>query len=283
MSSPSWLRYLLAAVMIVTAVYCVSRLAAARLRGRPAEPDVDIVHVLMGVAMAGMLVPRLRSLPDGAWEAAFGAAVAWFGWQAIRAHRAGGSAAHCVPHVLASGAMVYMFLAAPLAGTGPAWAGVVMDGQSAASIRFPVLALALAVALFGYVMWVTDRLPSVPAVAVLRLASATAVPGWPGTGSRSGTGAHSGIGSRPGIGSRSGIGSQPRTGSQPGMGTQPGLAAAAATGRTAAPPAAAPGLAGQAAASRPRPVDDTPLSPRLAACCEIVMGLTMGYMLILML
>ena len=35
MSSPSWLRYLLAAVMIVTAVYCVSRLAAARLRGRP--------------------------------------------------------------------------------------------------------------------------------------------------------------------------------------------------------------------------------------------------------
>ena len=118
----------------------------------------------MGVAMAGMLVPRLRSLPDGAWEAAFGAAVGWLGWQAIRARRAGGSAAHYVPHVLASGAMVYMFLAAPPASTGPALAGVVMDGRSAASIRFPVLALTLAVALFGYVMWVTDRLPSVPAV-----------------------------------------------------------------------------------------------------------------------
>jgi hypothetical protein len=26
-----------------------------------------------------------------------------------------------------------------------------------------------------------------------------------------------------------------------------------------------------------------PLSPRLAACCEIAMGVTMGYMLILML
>jgi hypothetical protein len=26
-----------------------------------------------------------------------------------------------------------------------------------------------------------------------------------------------------------------------------------------------------------------PVSPRLAACCEIVMGITMGYMLILML
>ena len=257
MSSPSWAGYLLAAVMIVTAVYCVSRLAAARLQGRPIEPDVDIVHVLMGVAMAGMLVPRLRSLPDGAWEAVFSAALAWFGWQATRAHRAGGRAAHYAPHVLASGAMVYMFLAAPPARTGPALAGVVMDGQPAATIRFPVLALALAVALFGYVMWVTDRLPSVPAVSALRLASATAVPGWPGTGSRHGTG------------------------SQPGMAAA--AAGAAATRRSAAVPGTAPGLAGPAGAGRSRPLDDTPLSPRLAACCEIVMGLTMGYMLILML
>jgi Domain of unknown function (DUF5134) len=257
MSSPSWLRYLLAAVMIVTAVYCVSRLAAARLRGRPAEPDVDIVHVLMGVAMAGMLVPRLRSLPDGAWEAAFSAAVGWFGWHAIRAYRGGGRAAHHVPHVLASGAMVYMFLAAPPARTGPALAGVVMDGQSAASIRFPVLAFALALALFGYVMWVTDRLPSVPAVSALRLVSATAGPGWPATGSR------------------------PGTGSQPGMAAA--AADAAATWRSAAAPFTAPGPAGQAGASRSRPLDGTPLSPRLAACCEIVMGLTMGYVLILML
>jgi hypothetical protein len=259
MSNPSWIGYLLAAVMIVTAVYCVSRLVAARLRGRPTEPDVDLVHVLMGVAMAGMLVPGLRSLPDSAWEAAFGAALGWFGWQAIRAHRAGGRTAHYMPHVLASGAMVYMFLAVP-PSTGPVLAGVTMGGQSAAAIRFPVLALALAVALFGYVMWVTDRLPSVPSVSVLRLASAVAGPAWPGTGSRSGTG------------------SQPRTGSPPGM-----AAAAAAARRAAAAAGPAPGLAGQAGASRSRPADGAPLSPRLAACCEIVMGLTMGYMLILML
>jgi Domain of unknown function (DUF5134) len=232
MSSHSRIGYLLAAVMIVTAVYCVSRLAAARLRGRPAEPDVDIVHVLMGVAMAGMLVPPLRSLPDGAWEAAFGAALGWFGWQAIRAHRAGARAAHYLPHVLASGAMVYMFLAVPPARIGPALAEVTMDGQSAAAIRFPALALALAVALFGYVMWVTDRLPSVPSVSALRLAPAVVVPAWPGNRS------------------------------QPGTGPQPGLA-------------------GQAGASRSRPAAGAPLSLRLAACCEIVMGLTMGYMLIL--
>jgi len=33
----------------------------------------------------------------------------------------------------------------------------------------------------------------------------------------------------------------------------------------------------------PRLPRDAPLSPRLAACCEIVMGVTMGYMLIVLL
>jgi len=60
-------------------------------------------------------------------------------------------------------------------------------------------------------------------------------------------------------------------------------AEAAATRRSAAVPGTAPGLAGPAGVGRSGPLDDTPLSPRLAACCEIVMGLTMGYMLILML
>jgi hypothetical protein len=237
--------------MIVTAVYCVSRLAAARLRGRPTEPDVDIVHVLMGAAMAGMLVPRLSLLPDGAWEATFGAALAWFGWQAIRAYRAGGRAAHYLPHVLASGAMVYMFLAVTPARTGPALAAVAMDGQPAATIRFPVLALALALALFGYVMWITDRLPSVPAVSAMRLAQPAAVPARPGTGS------------------------------QPGMRTA--AATATATARRAASGFAEAGLAGQDDAGSPGRLPGAPLSPRLAACCEIVMGLTMGYMLIVLL
>ena len=131
MSSSSWLGYVLAASMIVTAIYCVSRLAVAGLRGRPTEPAVDIVHVLMGVAMAGMLVPRLSTLPDGAWEATFGAAVAWFGWHAVRAYRAGGTGgrpAHQLPHLLASGAMLYMFLAVTPARTGPPVTAIAMAG-----------------------------------------------------------------------------------------------------------------------------------------------------------
>ena len=254
MSSPSRLGYLLAAIMIVTAVYCVSRLAAARLRGRPTEPAVDVVHVLMGVAMAGMLVPRLSLLPGGAWEAVFGAAVAWFGWQAFRAYRtssAAGRALHQLPHVLASGAMLYMFLAVSHARTRPSVTAMAAGGQPAGTARYPVLALALALALFGYVVWVTDRLPSVPAVPAKRLARAVALP------------------------------VAPEAGSQPGV--VPAAAAAAGTGRAVAAAFAMPGLAGQADAGRPAPLRGAPLSPRLAACCEIVMGITMGYMLILML
>jgi Domain of unknown function (DUF5134) len=253
-SSPPRLGYLLAAIMIVTAVYCVSRLAAARLQGRPTEPAVDFVHVLMGVAMAGMLVPRLSLLPDGAWEAMFGAAVAWFGWQAIRAYRTGGPggrALHHLPHLLASGAMLYMFLAVSPARIRPSVTAMAVGGHSAGTARFPVLALALALALFGYVMWVTDRLPSVPAVSAMRLTLAVALPATPGGRS------------------------------QPGMIAT--AAAAAGAGRAVAAAFATPGLADQADAGHPRPLRGAPLSPRLAACCEIVMGITMGYMLILML
>jgi hypothetical protein len=50
-----------------------------------------------------------------------------------------------------------------------------------------------------------------------------------------------------------------------------------AVDRLVTSPAAAAGNANPAAPARP------PMSPRLAACCEIAMGLTMSYMLITML
>lgn len=233
MTGPAPLGYLLAAVMIITAAYCVTRLLAARLTRRPTAPDADIVHVVMGVAMAGMLVPRLSWLPACGWEAVFGIAAGWFGWQILLAwhspDRARGGrvrAAHQAPHLLACGAMLYMFLAVSpgaAGATGPAMRGsAAIGGQSAVAIRFPLLAFVFASALLGYVVWVTDRLPA--PVSALRQASV-------------------------------------------GAGTWPG----AVPHPHAAPHRQAPHRHG------------TPLSPRLAACCEIVMGVTMGYMLIVML
>ncbi len=84
MTGPSWLAGILAAVMIATAGYCASRLIIARAQRRRDERDVNLVHTVMGVAMAGMLVSWLNPLPDGVWAVMFGAATGWFGWRAWR-------------------------------------------------------------------------------------------------------------------------------------------------------------------------------------------------------
>jgi Domain of unknown function (DUF5134) len=248
MTGPSWLPKTLAAVMIATAIYCFSRLVAARRGNRPTDYDVDGVHILMGVAMAGVLVPRLNPFWDSGWEVIFGAATAWFGWQTIRGHRSRPAASqrwvahnHQL-HTLACGAMLYMFLAVAPARAGSSGSEMAVGGSSGSATTFPTLALVLALALVGYVIWTADRFTSLPAVAALR---AMTVP------------------------------------------VSPALAASAAAATGAEPPAGgtAPQIgqapiepdAVQSAPARP------PMSPRLAAACEIAMGLTMGYMLITML
>jgi len=237
-AGPSWLAGPLAVVMIGTAVYCVSRLAAAWRWRRPAEYDVDGVHAFMGVAMAGMLMPRLNPFGAGGWEVIFGVAAAWFGGQAIRSYfrpRAGrrrdGHQArhlHYLHHLLASGAMLYMLACAagaagPVGGVpaaDPAMTG--MPGGPGTAAGFPSLTLGLALALFAGVIWAVDRLLTRPSPA----------PAVAGTGDP---------------------------------------AATAGAGSPAAP------AWGSVARARP------PMSPRLAACCEIAMGMTMSYMLITML
>lgn len=210
---PSWLSVALAAIMIIIACYCAGRLAVARSWRRATEVDADVLHTVMGVAMAGMLLPRLSPLPNAAWEAVFGVTAGWFAWQAIQrggvlrgAARPGGTAprrwrsVHPVPHLVESGAMIYMFAALP----GPVQGAMGGMGRPDGS----VLALAVVLALFmvGYVLWTADQLTG------LRSAAA-----------RTPSGQH---------------------------------------GQLASGPALAPGL---------------------AACAKIAMGVTMGYMLLVML
>src|SRR5580692_8029824 len=119
MAQPTWLAGLLAAVMIATAVYCASRLAARPARGASGR-DVDLVHAVMGVSMGGMLVTRLDPLPGVVWAVAFGAAALWFGWQLWSGWQlASRVSAHHVPHLVMCGAMVYMPLAATAMRVGP--------------------------------------------------------------------------------------------------------------------------------------------------------------------
>jgi Domain of unknown function (DUF5134) len=164
MAAPTWLAGILAGVMILTAAYSASRLALSRLRGRPTELDADGLHVLMGAAMAGMFVPRLRLLPAAAWLAVFGVAAAWFGWQTLRARgpRSPG-ALRCrypVPHLAECAAMVYMLLAAH---AGTAGNGMVMPGMGTSAgpqPGFPALAVVLTLVMLGSAVWTAERLTS---------------------------------------------------------------------------------------------------------------------------
>jgi uncharacterized protein DUF5134 len=164
MPAPPWLSGTLAAVMLAVAAYCTARLMTARSRHRETEYDADSTHVLMGVAMAGMLAPALGFLPAGAWGAVFAAAAAWFGWQVLRARRGRGTGpGRCrypLPHAAECLAMVYMLMAVPAQGPGTA-GGAAMPGTGGpGAARFPELAVIFAVFLFGYVAWLGDRIPA---------------------------------------------------------------------------------------------------------------------------
>jgi hypothetical protein len=217
MASPAWLTATFAAASLAVAVYCAGRLVVARRGHRPTELDTDGAHVIMGVAMAGMLVSGLRTLPSAIWEVVFAAAAVWFGYRMLQARRGAQSSpwrsSHPLPHLVECAAMVFMFLILPASAAVEGTArGMTM---TATESRFSFLTLPLALFLFGYVVWLGDRVTlHVPALAVAAPAGDT----------------------RSAIGSGSGF---------------------AAT--------------------------QSYLAPRCAAICKITMGITMGYMLILML
>ena len=220
MGGPAWLTAIFAAASLAVAVYCAGRLVVARRGHRPTELDTDGAHVIMGVAMAGMLVSGLRTLPSAIWEVVFAAAAVWFGYRMLQARRGAQSSpwrsSHPLPHLVECAAMVFMFLILP-AAAGAATSSMSMT-MTATESRFSFLTLPLAVYLFGYVVWLGDRVTLHAPALALATAPASAGP-------------------RPGYGSGS---------------------------------------------SGPEPAHPY-LAPRCAAICKITMGITMGYMLILML
>ena len=162
MGGPGWLSGCFAAVMLTVAVYCASRLLAARWWRRPTELDTDGAHVVMGVAMAGMLVSGLRTLPAGLWEGVFAVGAAWFGGQTLRARRGAAASSwrclHAAPHLVECAAMLFMFLLLPASAVRRTAAGMGAMTVSPNESRFSFLALLMALFLLGYVAWLGDRL-----------------------------------------------------------------------------------------------------------------------------
>jgi hypothetical protein len=164
--TPAWVLDALAAVMLVVAAVSAARLVAARpWRRGSVVIDTDIAHLLMATAMAGMLTSSLSTLPDTAWEVIFGLMTGWFAVRVGLDARANGAralaGAHCAPHLVHSGSMLYMFLAMTTPAAAAEMSG--MAGMPAGSgpmmtLSFPTLAFVFALILGGYSVWDLDRL-----------------------------------------------------------------------------------------------------------------------------
>ena len=247
--TPDWILDIFAALMLVVAAVSAARLVAARpWRPGAVVTDTDISHLLMGVAMAGMLASSLSTLPNGAWVAVFAVLAAWFGYRVVRDYQASGARAlavgHCAPHLVHSAAMVYMFAAI----TAPAAGGGGMGGMSGMStLHIPTLAFVFALILVGYTIWDLDQLSG------LRHGLAVAIAG---AATPALVGAPSGAEAMAGSGADSTVAGPPATSAEAGRsGTVVG-------GRSAV-----------------MAVLD---SPGTVVGCRIAMGVTMALMLILM-
>jgi hypothetical protein len=181
---PSWILDILAAVMLVVAAVSAARLVAARAwqgAQRAVRADVDVAHVLMAIAMAGMLTARLQTLPNGAWEVIFSVLTAWFAYRVARDAQTSGVRAlaggHCAPHLIHAAAMLYMFLAL----TAPAAHGAGMAGMGGAAgtmgtLSLPFLAFLFALMLIGYSVWDLDQVSGPGATGHYSLATARLAP-----------------------------------------------------------------------------------------------------------
>jgi uncharacterized protein DUF5134 len=116
---PSWLPDLFAAAMLLVAIASVLLMVGSRIGGLRAHTDIDVSHLIMGVAMAGMLVPSLSFGSDVFWRVVFTIACVWFArrtYQVLTDRRLseGGSHhghrhTHYPVHLVMVAAMLFMF------------------------------------------------------------------------------------------------------------------------------------------------------------------------------
>ncbi len=256
--TPAWILDIFAALMLVVAAVSAARLVAARpwQAGSATTPDVDVAHLLMGIAMAGMLAAGLATLSNPAWVVVFAVLTAWFAVRVLRDASANGVRAlaggHCAPHLVHCGAMVYMFaaIAAPAAAGGGGMGG--MGGSSMQTLDYPTLAFVFALVLIGYSIWDIDQLSGRRYSRAAAGVSRAAVPAMVGAGSADATVS----------GARATV-------------------ASAANGARSGSAGDGQAVAGDGGPGRPAPRGFLQ-SPATAVGCRIAMGVTMALMLLLM-
>ncbi|HTX84553.1 MAG TPA: DUF5134 domain-containing protein [Streptosporangiaceae bacterium] len=256
--TPSWILDTFAAIMLAVAAVSAARLVVARPWQQGTQAllaDTDIAHLLMAIAMAGMLTASLQTLPNNAWAVVFAVLTAWFAYRVIRDAQVSGVRAlaggHCAPHLIHAAAMLYMFLAlmAPAAHGSGGMAAMAGGMSGMGTLQLPFLAFVFALLLIGYSIWDLDQLSGPGAsghysLTTARMAPAVAV--------------------------------------LVGAGGGPGAAAVSVSAGSSG---------GRAVATDAQPVNaSTPtghadrgvLAPWVATTCRIAMGATMAFMLLIM-
>ena len=173
MGVPAWILGIFATVMLLVAEASAGQLVAARAwtRRGGAGADIAVSSLLTGIAVAGILVPRLGTLPNAGWEVVFAVMTAWFTWCLWRESRGHGAAAvadgHYAPYLVHSAAMLYVFAA--LAGPSGVGSGMSMSGTGGMSaiaggpsgggptLQAPTLALIFALLLVAFTVHDLDR------------------------------------------------------------------------------------------------------------------------------
>jgi len=156
--SPGWLADLFASIMLIVAMVSAGRLYFALRWSRPVHLEVELDHLLMGVAMAGMFVAPLNPFPSVLWEVVFSIVAAWLVLRCVAAltgratrvlDRHGHHMAHYPTHLVMALAMLYMFFA-----SGPSGAMAAATGSTADFVGLPLLFL---VVLIASGIWEIDR------------------------------------------------------------------------------------------------------------------------------
>jgi len=274
-SHPSWLAYFLGLVMLAVSVCCLGRLLVARHWHRRNDYSVGISHVLMGLAMAGMFVPRWNLARDQVWVVAFGLVAAWFLVLSVRfAFQCGLSGAdqdqtlhisHYLIHLVMACAMIYMYrVSVPTSGASSG--GMTMGSGIGTQPSYLVVSFVFIVVLFASAFWQLDasRSYSPRQLTLTGGDPSSSLAGVVGDGGA-------------GDGTRS-IGSGLPAAGLPAAGLPAAGLPAAGLPAAGLPAAGLPGCSGSSASSQ-----QNGLGPGLERACHIAMCVAMGYMLVVML
>lgn len=190
MMGPEWLAIFFGIVMLVASAYAVFRCVFAWATGRATDYGVEVCHALMGISMAGMLIPALHIVQPGVsivmWIIISALVTVWFVVSVLRdsvtrhaERQYTGRMLHHLPHIVLSAAMVYMLVVLALSESATFHTdsshsagsnGMAMQ-SSMHIVQGASLDLVFALFMIGYLVILIDRFPSVdvrPRVVVSR-------------------------------------------------------------------------------------------------------------------